>query len=229
MITAHSLRTTRIVTNFLIICSIAIGLIFLWPLLHYRQNDRYKCNDDLLSCTASVFGESDQCHSNACWVSFGDKFIMKSRMTFNMYDKFVENDKTTCLDKPLLKKHKNIKERCKPYKNIDSWLDDDNIKRISDEDYIKGLSTDKIKLICRDILFFEGLYKNKGRLMTEQEFNELRKVKHKELNTNKPCSTMYKHGMCDLSEFEMQNEGASDYDSTFRCVAEGSEIVYVIE
>jgi hypothetical protein len=147
-----------------------------------------------------------------------------------MYDKFVENAKTTCLDKSLLK-YKNIKERCKPYKNIDSWLDDDNIKRISDEDYIKGLSADKIKLICRDILFFEGLYKNKGRLMTEQEITELRKVKHKELNTNKPCSTMYKNGMCDLSETEMQNEWASDdYEfSTFRCVAEGSEIVYVIE
>ena len=229
MITAHSLRTTRIVTNFLIICFIAIGLIFLWPLLHYRQNDRYKCNGDLLSCTASVFGESHQCQSNACWVSFGDKFIMKSRMTFGMYDKFVENMHTTCLNDSFIK-DKNIKERCKPYKNIESWLAEDKITRTSDDSYIKGLSTDKIKLICRDILFFEGLYKNKGRLMTEQEFNELKNIKHKGINANKPCSTMYKNGMCDLSETEMQNEGASNYDFlTFRCVAEGSEIVYVIE
>lgn len=224
MITKNPLRTMRIVTNFLIICFIAIGLIFLWPLFKYRQNDRYKCQGDILECTASVFGEDDQCHSNACWISFNDKFIMKSKMTFNMYDKFVENVKEKCSNKEWLNNDENLENKCKEYEDINLWLSDISIPDDKNQ-YVKGLSTEKINMICRDILFFDGFYENNGRLITIEEVKQLKSVKHKNLNINKPCSTIYRNGMCDLDEFEILDGWIIDYEnSTFRCVADGSEI-----
>lgn len=75
-----------------------------------------------------------------------------------------------------------------------------------------------------------GVYENNGRLPTGQEIDELRAIPHKGIISDEPCSVMYKNGMCDLAEIEMQNEWISGYESsTFRCVAEGSEIKAVIK